>query len=98
MEFNEVENLSEAQILEFYSDVLESPQVDLIAGQVAYSEYYDYTTHMYYTEGCLGSYYGRGINCGVHTTFGYLGGADYCNADYKYVIGSYYLCDDMDAK
>ncbi len=88
MEFNEVENLSDAQIMELYSNVVESSQADLIARHGLSCNPGDYETA---NIGCMCNYLNNGklgypvelcsIEC-IHT-----------NPDssrYVYTVGYYY--------
>ena len=85
MEFNEVENLSEEQILDLYSNIVDRD--DIIASRI------ESVYTMYYTKGCMGeTYYDvNGTGCWTSFTFTYHG---YCYCDYSclYAIGPTYTC------
>ena len=87
MEFNEVENLSDEQISELYSDVFE--RGDIVASRIPT----EYT--VYYSIGCSGTSYTPpgGNGCFYRTTFVYQGSC-FCDYSCVYAIGPVYVCPD----
>ena len=87
MEFNEVENLSDAQILELYSDVVESSQANLIAANGVHCNPGDVEIG----ENCWCNNIGNGqLGYPVEWCSTYCRGQDVHDLSSYYSVGHYY--------